>query len=98
MLKNLINDYGLSQTCTILFGKSCNLKDTKNGSVNIGFLENRMVITNEMIIESKERFEKLSKLKSLNFAFSKFVIRLTLTIVIKNALCNLRFNALYTMM
>tara|TARA_R110002050_G_C8683922_1_gene493201 strand:- start:37 stop:696 length:660 start_codon:yes stop_codon:yes gene_type:complete len=67
-LKNLTNEYGfgLSTTCEILFNAKAKLKAGKVNEFNIGFAENTMIVTEEMVLNSKYRFQKFKELRKIN--------------------------------
>ena len=73
-LKNLIDKYGfsLSTTCYVLWNQNIQLQGRdKQGNLGIGFAENTMVITEEMIEESSRRFYNFTKLNEISKILSK---------------------------
>ena len=71
-LKKLIDQYGfgLNITLDILFNKRTHIKSSKKmANITIGFLENTLVITDELVIKSIKRFDKFKKLKEINRLF-----------------------------
>ena len=86
-LKILIDKYGfsLSATLDILFNKRTHIKASqKMGNISIGFLENNLIVTEEMVSKSINRFDKFKKLKEINNLFLSTQKSRTLLSLVKN--------------
>lgn len=92
-LKKLINEYGfgLHSTCHILFNQQIDLQNRKkSGNLSIGFAENTMIITEEMILKSKDRFKNIKELCEINKIFYSSAILKLMTSLIRFQKLDLR--------